>query len=358
MIFHLFAQGISPIHPELASSLPAWTAQIIQQMFCGVEVFFVLSGFVIAFAMDGQTTDLRYAGNFIVRRSLRLDPPYWVAVALMLGYFLIRWPSLWHDFYLQYGGVKGLLVNLCYMQNLSFIYPSTSILDVSWTLCLEVQFYLAYLLMLVAGYYAGRLIPGRAAAIRRAILILAVTGVAGWSLLSWCQHQTYDFPGRAWTFFLGVTVYMALSRRASPVTVGIGLASLAALFLWKQETRNVVTVVTATAIYSAGITGRLATLLAFRPLLYLGKISYSIYLLHMVIGMNLLQTLLPISRGNVAGAWFAYTLAVVFSLIGAELLHRLVEAPSNRLSQRLKKPRRPAAAETDIQATAPAPAGE
>src|SRR5207247_2725414 len=111
MLFHFFAEGVSPIHQELADSLPAWMARIIQQMYCGVDVFFVLSGFVIAFSMDGQTANVGYAGNFILRRSLRLDPPYWVAMALMIGYFLVLWPTKWHDFYLMYGGVRGLASN-------------------------------------------------------------------------------------------------------------------------------------------------------------------------------------------------------------------------------------------------------
>jgi peptidoglycan/LPS O-acetylase OafA/YrhL len=339
MIFHMYSQSVSPIHHELASSIPAWTGLIVQEMYCGVEVFFVLSGFVIAFAMDGQTTNLRYAGNFIVRRSLRLDPPYWIAMALMLCYLLIRWPSLWHGFYVQYGGVRGLAANLFYVQNLRSIYPASSILDVSWTLCLEVQFYLAYLVMLVGGHYAGLLMPRRATAIRRTLIVLSVTLVAGWSLMHWIQDPSFGFTGRAWTFFLGVAIYAAMTRGAPSIAVAGCLISLAALFVWKQEPRNIVTVATAAAIYFAGMTGRLSTLLAFRPLLYLGKVSYSIYLLHMVIGLNLLQILSPLSRNSVAGAWISLVTAIACVLLGAQLLHRWVEAPSNRLSQRLKRPR-------------------
>src|SRR5688500_14125008 len=49
--------------------------------FCGsfgVQIFFVLSGFVIAHSLRDTTLNPRSVGLFILRRQLRLDPPYWV----------------------------------------------------------------------------------------------------------------------------------------------------------------------------------------------------------------------------------------------------------------------------------------
>ena len=339
MLFHFFAPGVSPIHDELAASMPTSMTRIIQEMYCGVNVFFVLSGFVIAFSMDGQTANLRYAGNFIVRRSLRLDPPYWAAMALMIGYFLLLWPTKWHDFYLMYGGMRGVAANLFYLQNLSFVYPANSILDVSWTLCLEVQFYLTYLLVLVTGHYSRSLTVRRATETRRAVVVLSLTSVAVWSYVSWILQPSDDFTGRAWTFLLGVAVYGALTRGAPTIAVAVFLAALAVPFVWKQETEGIVTVATASVIFVSGLMGWMSTLLAYRPLLHLGKISYCIYLMHMVIGMNILSLLSSAIDGSVAAAWIALAMAIVLSLFGAELLHRRVEAPSNRLGQRLKRPR-------------------
>jgi len=340
MLFHFFAKGVSPMHDQLATSVPAWIVQILQKMDCGVEIFFVLSGFVIAFSMDRKVANLRYAGNFIVRRSLRLDPPYWVAMILMLSYFLIIWPTRWYDFYLMYSGIQGLAANFFYVQNLSWVYPAKSILDVSWTLCLEVQFYLTYLLILVAGHYVGSLTTRRIVFLGRTVIVLSIGVVAVWSFMSWIQHPTSDFAGRAWTFFLGVAVYRALIRGVPTIAVVIPLAAMAALFVWNQEIRSIVTVATAGTIYFAGVTGRLSTLFSYRPLLYLGKISYSIYLLHMVIGLNLLSVLAKVNDGSTMASWLSYAVAIILSLFGAHLLHRFVEAPSNRLSQRLKQ-RRP-----------------
>jgi peptidoglycan/LPS O-acetylase OafA/YrhL len=52
---------------------------------CGVDVFFVLSGFVIAFTVRDAAINFRYFGNFMLRRSVRLEPPYWVTILLAVG---------------------------------------------------------------------------------------------------------------------------------------------------------------------------------------------------------------------------------------------------------------------------------
>lgn len=339
MLFHFYVPSVSAVHSELSMIFPAAMGRVFEKMYCGVDVFFVLSGFVISFSMYGHAANFRYAGNFIVRRSLRLDPPYWVSLALMLGYYFVVWPSMWHDFYLAFGGMRGIAANFFYVQNLSFIFPARSILDVSWTLCLEVQFYLSYLLILVVGYWASRLPFTWSRTLRNAIVVLAVGSVGIWSFACWLRDPSSDFAGRSWTFFLGVGVFAALRCRVPVLLAGVPLAALVVLFVWKQQTHGIATAVTAATIFAVGVAGRLSSLLAIRPLLHLGKISYSIYLIHSVVGVNLLSQLAPAVAGSPARALGAWALAVVLSLLAAELLHRAVEAPSNRLSQHLK-PRR------------------
>src|SRR5471030_2381991 len=67
--------------PQLLK-LPSWIDRIIRHGFLGVEVFFVLSGVVIALSILGDRITWAYLGRFALRRSLRLDPPYWAALVL------------------------------------------------------------------------------------------------------------------------------------------------------------------------------------------------------------------------------------------------------------------------------------
>jgi peptidoglycan/LPS O-acetylase OafA/YrhL len=76
MLFHFFYQWVSPIHDSLVAILPAGIEFVLTHADIGADVFFVVSGFVIAHSLFGVTVTPKYAGTFIFRRSLRLDPPY------------------------------------------------------------------------------------------------------------------------------------------------------------------------------------------------------------------------------------------------------------------------------------------
>ena len=55
---------------------------IARNGFLGVDIFFVISGFVIALSVSKGAPTFGYFGRFIVRRSIRLDPPYWSSILL------------------------------------------------------------------------------------------------------------------------------------------------------------------------------------------------------------------------------------------------------------------------------------
>ena len=68
----------------LLAELPAWVTQLLRQGSIGIAVFFVLSGFVIAHSVAKSRVTLPFVGRFMLRRSLRLEPPYWLAIALAI----------------------------------------------------------------------------------------------------------------------------------------------------------------------------------------------------------------------------------------------------------------------------------
>src|SRR4051812_47773396 len=61
----------------------------------GVEVFFVISGFVIPYALQGSKYRIRDCGTFLLKRVVRLDPPYFatICVILVLGYLSAKTPG-------------------------------------------------------------------------------------------------------------------------------------------------------------------------------------------------------------------------------------------------------------------------
>ena len=111
----------------------------------GVAMFFVISGFVIAHSLRDARPDAPFVGRFMLRRSVRLDPPYWASILVCLALagaiaanngLTPTWPS--------FGGVLG---HMFYLQELLRV-PEISV--VYWTLTYEIQFYFIYVLALWA----------------------------------------------------------------------------------------------------------------------------------------------------------------------------------------------------------------
>lgn len=121
--------------PALMAVLPAPAAALFHHGWIGVPIFFALSGFVIAYSVSGQAIGWGFFGRFILRRSVRLDPPYWVSIGLVVAIgALSAWVKA-EAFDLPTPG--QLLSHITYTQVL-LGYPPIN--DVYWTLTYEVQF--------------------------------------------------------------------------------------------------------------------------------------------------------------------------------------------------------------------------
>ena len=87
-----------------------------------------------------------FVGNFILRRQLRLDPAYWVLIAASLLMTAVRnhVPGLQPR---EIAPAGAVVANMFYLHGMLKQPP---VVDVAWTLCIEVQFYLAFILVLWA----------------------------------------------------------------------------------------------------------------------------------------------------------------------------------------------------------------
>ncbi len=153
VLHHLFFASVMVTVYEGAS--PSWVRDLFQVGAHGVEIFFVLSGFVIAHSLRNNELSLASLGRFILRRQVRLDPPYWAALVLGLG-------ALWMRNHLP--GVQRqpmpsapeLLLNATYLHELFRLPKESAVLEVAWTLCLEIQFYLVFIALLWACHSSSR----------------------------------------------------------------------------------------------------------------------------------------------------------------------------------------------------------
>jgi len=310
----------------LVAVMPAWLLLLLHNGHLGVAIFFVLSGFVISLSLDGRDIDLHSALRFMARRSLRLDPPYWVAIALALvAAALASRLVTTHAEQAVTGG--QIVAHLLYLQE---ILGYREINPVFWTLCLEFQFYLVYITVMAQ---------------RQAPMLLLAGGAIS---LLWPLGLAPDLPPGLFLpqwhgFLLGVAANATLKGRLKPVVFAAfaGLAFLGSCL--SGDPFSGACAVSAGLIVVVGRAGRLGDLLNWRWLQALGVLSYSLYLVHNPVTGASFRVAHLLLRGAEpsplldALAWLASLLAC---LAAAALLWALAERPSMRLAQRIAMSRR------------------
>ena len=318
-----------------AAGVPPWLEVLFANGFLGVDVFFVLSGFVIAMSMRSGPWDLGFLGRFGLRRSLRLDPPYWTAICVevflgWLGVTYLNAPPY------AFPTPAGVAAHFTYTQGL-LGYPHIS--DVFWTLCYEIQFYLVLVSLVVLAH----LRPIRSRISPRYALGAALLLLVGWSLLIRSGFLLSPWTGlaleRVYQFGAGVLVYLCVRET---VTVRVALTGLAAITVARLAGgggKDVVAMLMACGVcYGSARYAIVNRLAQWRPLQFLGRTSYSLYLFHAsVVGRvsSLALSRISLDAGPII---FAAVLcgAVLSSIIFSALMHHAIELPSLVFSRRIR----------------------
>lgn len=279
----------------------------------GVEVFFVISGFIIPFAL--YRTGYRFpshAGRFLLKRAIRVDPPYLAAILLALALWYLS--SLAPGFEGPAPAVDPiqLLLHLGYL-NAFFGYPWAIV--VLWSLAIEFQFYL-----LISAAFP--LVAHSSARIR----LCSLTALCGSAFLIPDGTLVFHYLG---LFVLGIATF----------TKYVGLTSLRAYLLTLPPLFAVAAATTGIAAAAAGLLTALTIafvrLPRYAPLAFLGAISYSIYLVHVPVGGRVINVGARFasdaaSQVAVLASAFAVTIAAAY------FMYRFIERPAVKWSSALK----------------------
>ncbi len=330
LFFHLDARGY----------FPGWS---------GVDLFFVLSGYLITSILLRNSGGPGFLPRFYARRTLRIWPTYYLVLLglVALNPFLAS-PASW----------KGLPYALTFTQNVPLYrgklppeaHPG---FDHAWTLALEEQFYLVwpplvllvgrrklpYLALAVIALnlacrdggngvlpkYSERLLAARSDG-------FALGGLLAWSLAEggWARLRP-DRAGRAFASAVGLASFYLIWGCWNYSSLGfIGLPTP----MWPAET------IFAFGLLYAGIIGLVAlhaghpwlAPLRSRPLVYLGQISYGLYLYHVVVywavdGCGRLQFAQP---------WPIQAKKLALTLVAAVLSWHLIERPIRAWKGRIR----------------------
>ena len=307
--------------------------------FVGVDVFFVLSGFLILRLLlkESEQTGSIHLAAFWARRARRLLPAAAVVVFTVAIVAPIILPVALRVVGSQVIAAGTYLSNV-YFQIASEEYfndQTAGPLLHTWSLSVEEQFYVVIPLLLTIAIRGARPSDVRLR-VGLLLLLIGVASVVGCEMLSRAGHIAafYSAPARAWEFCAGgliavVEPYLRRPRLAAFTTAGtaLGIVLLVAALALSGGARfpGPVTgfaVVGTVSIIAGGVQPSRATrVLSFAVLQYIGRLSYSLYLVHWPIhvAMRLLVPDAPTGVGAV-GAGLASGLAAV-------ALHRFVEKP-------------------------------
>ena len=304
--------------------------------FVGVDLFFVLSGFLITtLVSDGVDEGGFSLGRFYLRRALRLLPN----LAVMVGFVSFAWLLLMPKAETvrtaeQAIGTLACASNLfarLYLGNYWGASAKTAPLTHAWSLGIEEQFYLVFPLLLVA-------LKRWPAAARSTVVCLL--GCASSIACCWLtEHDPFAafflLPTRAWELLAGAATSMVTPpRRGSPVAStagGVALVGLAACFLGMPFGRDFPgwvawcpVLASAVLVWSVGDPMAWhARALSRSPLPAIGKRSYSIYLWHwplMVLGGAL-------TADSLQEQQFGRRVGAVVGVVLALAAYRFIEVP-------------------------------
>lgn len=284
----------------------------------GVTLFFVLSGFLITTLLLEEWTIHRHSDlpAFVMRRALRLLPALGV---LLVGVSLLMVLVGRAD-----EVARDVLPTLLYMMNwVKVAGEDPGYLSHAWSLSIEEQFYIAWPPLLI-----GLLIVARdRLSWSAAVVIAAAIAVAAWRVMLWtpdaidrvmwatdtradallvgcgaalmARSRPMRIPAAAgWAAILALLVILLLSDMASFATDGLAIVAATGVVLILAATQN----------------GSVARALSWQPLVFIGSISYGLYLFHrpimrVVSGMGLEGQVVPMLAAatlSIGVAWVSW----------------------------------------------------
>jgi peptidoglycan/LPS O-acetylase OafA/YrhL len=296
--------------------------------YLGVEVFFVISGFIIPYSMDLQRYQIgKDSWTFLGRRVIRLQPPYLMSVLLILCVPGVAGLTPWFD-----GGIAGHDLYRAAL-HLFYLVPWAGeewFSAVYWSLAIEFQYYFLILAAAPLLLYRKHLWP------QRAFFLLVM-------LVAWRSQESRLVFMYLPVFGFGFVQFLFM-RRGMALPECLAWAAAFAAVTCSQDPTWAAGAVVALVALNAPWPARCP------PLLFLGTISYSLYLLHGAIGFSVLTVLGRFGEMLPALALFAQ-IAVTLGL--ATLFWRGIERPSTLLSKKLGRADRSLAAAVAAAAARP-----
>lgn len=291
--------------------------------FVGLDVFFVLSGYLITSLL---TAEHRHGGieigRFYARRALRLYPTLLLMVAVYVGLAPVLWPA-------DNRWLSAVLAALYVYDYALAFWPVGYTIGHTWSLGVEEKFYLLWPLALPL------LLRTKHPVAWLVCLFLLVTGWRYAVAYTWNWSQAYfSFDTRMSGILLGAIAALTRLKVSGPALAAACAALLVLMVLPSLPTSDQTEAVTlritlaelsAFVLICHAAANDRSPLLASRPMVYIGRLSYGIYLWHFPMAL-LLRDTQPL--------WITLGVTAAFSFTMAAICLHLVDTPLRTWRQR------------------------
>ncbi|NOX92440.1 MAG: acyltransferase [Gammaproteobacteria bacterium] len=271
----------------------------------GVQLFFMVSGFVIFLTLDKTV----HAADFIISRLSRLYPAYWIAVILTFSIvYLFSLPG-------REVGIESAIINLTMLQKW---FRVANVDGVYWTLAVELSFYMIMFFIFVTNKLEK-------------ITLISLVWLC---IIIFSKYlEIYQSVHIHWViklmflldygnlFIAGIMFYKIMHENKASSYLALLISLITEYYL---HGNSVFIVSTYFGIFFLFTKGYL-TILSIKPLVFLGTISYSLYLIHQNVGYIVIQKL---ESNDLATPFSIIFFPLVISVSIATVMQIYIEKPS------------------------------
>lgn len=302
--------------------------------FVGVDVFFVISGYLITGGIlkDDSHHDFSFS-DFYIRRARRLFPAllFTIVTSYIISFFYfspIDFEKMSGSTVFALSGISNIFfwMSADYFDSASILKPLLH----TWSLSVELQFYLVWpLMLLILAKFGRKVVAIGAVIITFSGFALSLYAINNDSTGAYylTQYRFYEFAAGGLTFLFRRSSYFNKIERAHFTLFALGIALVVySVFAYSTKTifpgvSALIPVIGSMLIIMSGDKTILAKVLSLRPVRYIGEISYSLYLVHWPV-VVFSQYILVREFSGPGGL-----LLVLVSLVIAIPMHRYIEKP-------------------------------
>ena len=297
---------------------------IFKHGYFGVDVFFVLNGFVIYYSSQKYLENGNYL-EFIKKRFIRIYPSFWLFLLFPLTVVFLVAP--------QYIVARSAFEPINFINILVLFFNHPQISQVTWTLSFELYFYILFFLMIFNKNFKYLIVL---------ILIFATIQLIDKNIFSNLYFQKYLFSPLLLEFFLGVLIVYIINKTLKNHQVWywvlLTISMIYFVFIDYLSSNNIIEITKHNRVLNFELASFLLILSlvllekfnnvqSSKILIVIGDSSYVLYLIHSIILSFIDSKLILSGRFVIINKEIATILACFFIIFLSIFIHLIIEKP-------------------------------